>query len=203
MGVHGKKLALSGAAVAMFATLLLLTYVIHARYLPVDVVFYSALQDAVIATAASALLLWTTPLFRVLGSIEKLHLVVIWLLGGYAFAISIPTVIDRSLSFYLLEKIEQRGGGIRQEALQKVLVEEFMEEYRVLDARLTEQLESGTIVIENGCVRLTASGRRVAHVGSAFRAHLLPKRRQLMGEYSDDLTAPFRRSTDDVDYRCP
>lgn len=92
-----------------------------------------------------------------------------WLITGYAMAISGPAVIDRSLSFYILEKIQQRGGGIKQEKLAQVFTDEYLKEHRLVDVRLTEQLESGTIVVNDGCVLLTPKGERFASFGQYFR----------------------------------
>lgn len=129
-------------------------------------------------------------------------MLLIWGLLGYCFAISIPTVIDRSLSFYILEKLAQRGGGIRQDAMPDVFIKEYLPEHRLMDVRLTEQLESGTILIEGGCVKLTRKGARLAEASRYFRKNFLPKHRLLMGEYSADLTDPFRRSAADINYLC-
>jgi len=203
VSVQSKKLVACVLAIMIFAAILLVTYVGHANYLAVDVVFYSALQDVVVALVLSAIIISVAPTFNVLERTERVLLCSVFALGGYAFAISIPTVVDRSLSLYLLEKLDQRGGGIRQAALEGVIVNEFMREYRVLDARLTEQLESGTIVITNGCVQLTAKGKLIAASTAAFRANFLPKQRQLMGVYSADLTTPLRHSDMQIDYRCP
>jgi len=181
---------------------LLVIYVIHSLYFQVNVVFYSAILDGALAAAACSALLWFLPWLGPLGLAEKLQLVVIWLLLGYSYAISVPTVLDRSLSFYILEKLDQRGGGIREDAFEDVFTKEYMKEDRLVDVRLTEQLQSGTIVINNGCVVLTDKGRRLARFSHFFRNHLLPKHRLLMGEYSDVLTDPFRHSVADVNYRC-
>lgn len=202
MGVQGLKIVRAAAASALYLLLLPLVYVLHARYFTVDVVLYSALADVLLTTGLCSLLLWRVAWFNPLGLLEKLQLVAIWLLVGYALAISVPTVLDRSLSFYLLEKLQQRGGGIRQEALASVIVNEYLQEHRLVDVRLTEQLVSGTISISQGCVVLTLRGRAIATVSRAFRTHLLPKRRLLMGEYSDDLTDPFARSPGAVEYAC-
>jgi hypothetical protein len=203
VGVSASQLIRIIAAIGLYIAVLVPVYVLHALFLPVDVVLYSALGDAAVAAALSALLIWRLRWFAPLQGSERLLLLAVWLLGGYAFAVSIPTVIDRSLSFYLLEKLHQRGGGIRAGAIERVITDEFMAEYRVTDARLTEQLASGTIVIDGDCVRLTPKGRRIAEFSSVFRAYLLPKQRLLMGEYSDDLTQPFRRSSERPDYLCP
>jgi hypothetical protein len=202
LGIQAIKIGRILAITAIFVVVLLTTYVVHSLYLRVNVVFYSAVFDGVIATALCGVLLWIVPWFRVLGLVEKLQLIVIWLLLGYGYAISVPTVLDRSLSFYILEKLEQRGGGIRESAFEDVFTKEYVKEHHLVDVRLTEQLESGTIVIHDGCVLLTDKGRRLAHISRFFRNNLLPKHRLLMGTYSDALTDPFRHSTSEVDYRC-
>lgn len=198
---EARRWRMAATAIAVFIALLLAVYVVHARFLPVDVVFYSALQDAAAALALTGLLV-LLPAFRVLSRLERAQLLAICALGGYAFAISLPTVLDRSLSFYLLEKLDQRGGGIRADALERVITDEYMAEYRVVDARLTEQLESGTIVIRDGCVVLTPKGRQIVAVSSFTRRHLLPRHRQLMGEYTDALTDPLAGSRGGADYGC-
>lgn len=189
-------------ATSVFVVVLLATYAIHVRHFPVDVVFYAALQDAFVSALLCGGILLLIGRLSPLGGFERLQLIAIWLLGGYAFAISVPTVIDRSLSFYLLEKLEQRGGGIRLDAFESIFTSEYMKEHRLLDVRLTEQLESGTISITDGCVTLTERGRRMAHASRYFRTQLLPRQRLLMGSYSDDLTDPFRQSAAHADYGC-
>lgn len=179
----------------LYAVVLICVYIVHARYFPVHVVFYSAMLDALIALAAMVIAFFAIRLVPLsLGGFERILLAMIWLLGGYAYAISVPTVLDRSLSFYILEKLEQRGGGIKEAAIGDVFVKEYMPEYRLVDVRLTEQLQSGTIKIENGCVKLTERGRIIATVSHYLRTHFLPKERLLMGHYTDALVHPFRDS---------
>ena len=189
-------------ATAVYAILLLAIYVLHVRYVPVNVVFYSATLDAILAMILAITLVATVRWFKVFTRFETLQLCCIWLLLGYSFAISVPTVIDRSLSFYILEKLQQRGGGIKLDAFDQVFTQEYVKEHRLVDVRLTEQQQSGTVEIKDGCVKLTAWGQTIASSSRYFRAHFLPKQRLLMGKYSDDLTDPFRNSVDRVDYRC-
>ena len=191
----------AGLLTLVYIGLLLGIHFLHVRFFTVDVVFYAAIGDALLAAVATGLLLLASP-FRAFTPAERVLLALVWLLGGYAFAISVPTVIDRSLSFYILEKLDQRGGGIRQDAFQDVFTKEYMVEHRLVDVRLTEQESSGTIQIENGCVLLTDKGRRVAGMSRFYRQHFLPKQRLLLGKYSDDLTDPFRHSRQDVTYQC-
>jgi hypothetical protein len=187
---------------------------LHFRYLIVDVIFYATLADALLAAGILAAALTMARVFaskdtyvgsmvRQLSGTEMMLFGFCAILSGYIFAISVPTVIDRSLSIYILEKLDQRGGAISLKAMNEIFVQEFIPEHRLMDARMTEQLTSGTVTIENGCVTLTPRGRRIATLTRFYRTNLLPKNRVLMGEVSDDLTDPFRHSVPVVDYRCP
>lgn len=196
------KIIRSLTASAVFLLILFIVYYVHINYLKVDVVFYAAIFDGVLASIISAAILFSLTFFRPLGNYEKFQLIIIWIITGYAFAISGPTVIDRSLSFYILEKIQQRGGGIRQDAFEQVFTHEYVREHRLVDVRLTEQLESGTILIEDGCVRLTKKGDRLANFSRYFRQHFLPKKRLLLNQYTDALIDPFLGSDVIPDYLC-
>ena len=103
------KLLKALLASGLFLTIYALIYLCHIHFFTVDVVFYAALLDAVIAVIISALIFVYGRRFRNFSRFEKSQLVLIWVLMGYAIAISGPTVIDRSLSFYLLEKLQQRA----------------------------------------------------------------------------------------------
>jgi len=196
------KILRAALATLVFLLLLLAAYYVHVAFLPVDVVLYSALADAAIAAGIGAALMLPTRPLRILNPFEKAQLVVIWLLAGSFFAISVPTVIDRSLSFYILEKLQQRGGGIRLDRFEEVFTQEYVKEHRLVAVRLTEQQQSGTIEIVGGCVKLTPRGKFAAEFSRYFRRHFLPRQRLLMGQYSDALTDPFRDSRDKVDYQC-
>jgi hypothetical protein len=194
------KLSRALLATVGYLIILVAIYYIHVRLFRVNVVFFAAIGDGMLAALITGAGLLGLRVFSCLSGFEKFQLFVIWLLTGYVLAISVPTVVDRSLSFYILEKLDQRGGGIRQDRFEQVFVKEYMVEHRLVDVRLTEQLQSGTIRIENGCVLLTPKGEMLARFGRYFRTHWLPKERLLMGEYSDDLTDPFRKSQTSVDY---
>lgn len=196
------KLTRATVATVLFLVLLIGTYAIHITFVRVNVVFYAAVADGLIAATAAGVVLFTANFFKCFSYFERFQLLVIWLLAGYAIAITIPTVIDRSLSIYILEKLQQRGGGIRLDSFERVFTEEYAREHRLVDVRLTEQIESGTVIIENGCVRLTSKGETVANFGRYFRSHWLPKARLLMGDYTDALTDPFRHSAEHLDYKC-
>jgi small basic protein len=165
-------------------------------------VFYASIADGLLAASIMGAILFFSKWLGVFTRFEKIQLLIIWLLVGYSFAISLPTVIDRSLSFYILEKLDQRGGGIRFDAFNDIFTKEYVKEHRLVDVRLTEQMESGTIVVEGDCVKLTKKGRKIVKFSTMFRHNLLPKHRLLMGQYSSDLTNPFKDSIESPNYLC-
>lgn len=190
------------ALLVIFAVVLAIIYVTHSWFFKVDVVFYSAIVDGILAAVLTFIIAFTVTWFKTFSLFEKLQIFIICLLLGYGFAISVPTVIDRSLSMYILEKLQQRGGGIQLAAFDTVFKDEYMKEHRLVDIRLTEQQQSGTILIENGCVKLTEWGQFVASTTTWFRQTLLPKNRLIGDAYSSDLTSPMRNSPQRTDYLC-
>lgn len=172
---------------------LVLTYWIYIHLFQVNVVLYSSLLTVFLSIIPIIVLLFVVNV-NIFNQFEKFLICALFILYGYAIAISLPTVIDRSLSFYLLEKINQRGGAVKKDAFEEIFKNEYVSEHRLIDIRLTEQLESGTIKIENNCVFLTQKGKKVVHFSQFFRINFLPKNRLIMGEYSDDLIDPLKKT---------
>jgi hypothetical protein len=197
-----KKAVRALVGVISYIVILLATYYINIRFFRVNVVGFSALIDGVIAAVLAGALLFLLKWFRAMEKFERILLVVIYLLGGFGFAIAIPTVVDRSLSLYILQKLDQRGGGIKEDQIGWVFVNEYVPEDRLVDVRLTEATQSGTVVIKDGCVILTDKGRLLAGFSTWFHEYMLPKERLLNGQYTDDLTNTFRNSVPSPGYEC-
>jgi hypothetical protein len=197
-----KKAVRALVGVISYIVILLATYYINIRFFRVNVVGFSALIDGVIAAVLAGALLFLLKWFRAMEKFERILLVVIYLLGGFGFAIAIPTVVDRSLSLYILQKLDQRGGGIKEDQIGWVFVNEYVPEDRLVDVRLTEATQSGTVVIKDGCVILTDKGRLLADFSTWFHEYMLPKERLLNGQYTDDLTNTFRNSVPSPGYEC-
>jgi len=187
----------------LWGILFICVHLIHFRFFVVDVVFYAALFDVFLS--AGFLVMMYAFFLRKRLKISRQNLVLSSLLGlsgGYIFAITIPTVIDRSLSAYILEKLVQRGGAVQEDALDQIFTEEYIPEFKLMDVRLQEALSSRTVIIDSNCILITAKGRRVAGITQFYRRNFLPKKRRLMGEVTDVLVNPFKRSGKDVDYLC-
>jgi hypothetical protein len=189
-------------AAALFLVIFGAIHYVHFRFMLVNVVVFSAVFDGFLATLITSLILFTNRFFSTVQTSEKMLLSVIFLLTGYTLALSIPAVIDRSLSFYILEKLQQRGGGILLDRMPEVFTQEYMKEHHLVDIRITEQTEAGTVVVRDGCVRLTPWGNSMATASRFYRLHFLPTRRLLMGAYSSALVDPFQGDQGEKDYVC-
>ena len=195
-----EMIALSGA----FGLTFLIVNYIHFQNITVSVILYACIWDALIA---GLLVLGPYALFRLqrgpllvteyaLIGIASFFLVMLYAVMG-------PTVIDRSLSIYIVEKIDYRGGEVAEAAMPKIILTEFMEEYKVADVRMTEQVTSGTVDIHDGCIHLTARGKRLASFTRFFRENFLPKHRKVGDENTDALTHPYVGAPVLVPYSCP
>jgi hypothetical protein len=190
------------AAAALFLLIFGAIHYVHFRFMLVNVVLFSAVLDGLLATLITCVILFTNRFFSTVQISEKILLSVIFSLTGYTLALSIPAVIDRSLSFYILEKLQQRGGGILLNRMPEVFTQEYMKEHHLVDIRITEQMEAGTVVVRDGCVLLTPWGNSMATASRFYRLHFLPTRRLLMGTYSSALVDPFQGDRGTKDYTC-
>ncbi len=176
---------------------------LHFQLVPVYVILYACLADALIALV----LVWGIYFLVHWGKVELAATEVALSLLTSFLAIALysvmgPTVIDRSLSIYIVEKVAQRGGEVAEAAMPAIFIEEYMPEYRLVDVRMTEQLASGTLRLENGCLYLTDRGRRIAGFANFYRKHFLPQRRILMGQETSQLTDPLRGQPQRVNVAC-
>ena len=202
-GLAAKLIEIALLAAAIGIVFLILNWA-HFQWLPVSVILYACVVDAAFATIAVLLayrLFWwprtsLSPTEAALTAIAANLLVLLYAVMG-------PTVIDRSLSIYIVQKIDMRGGEVAQAAMPDIFVKEYMPEFRLVDVRLTEQVNSGTVTIEGGCIRLTGKGRTLSRFAGFYRRNFLPQRRSLMGEITDQLTDPFKGAKQVVDTTCP
>lgn len=186
----------------VYVLLYILIYYLYVNTFKVNVILYTSIYIAFIVLIAYALIIKFTNIIIIFNNYEIINAIIIAGLIGYSIAISIPTVLDRSLSFYILEKLDQRGGSIKLDKFEYIFTNEYVRESKLVDIRITEQLKSGTIEIDNDCVKLTEKGKRLAHFNAEFRKYFSPKKRLLLGEYTDILVNPFLRSDINFDYIC-
>jgi len=86
--------------------------------------------------------------------------------------------------------------------MRDIFVNDYIDEYKLVEIRITEQVASGTIEVLDGCIKLTDKGKFIANFSSFFRKNLLAKKRLVLDEYTDVLTDPLKDSEINEDYLC-
>lgn len=184
-----------------FILLLIIIYIIYINQFNVNVLLYSSIFCVLISSIIAAIFLFSIKVRNII-FFEKILILIICTLTGYSLVLSLPTVIDRSLSFYILEKLDQRGGGIKLDKMDIVFTKEYLKEHRLIDIRLTEQLKTKTVIIDNNCLRLTSKGKKIVSFSTIFRKYFLPKQRLIRNKYTDELISPLDNDTDIPNYLC-
>jgi hypothetical protein len=77
------------------------------------------------------------------------------------FLIVFPVTFDRSITMFLLARIERQDGQLKSEDLEQIFVAEYLGELRQIDRRVEEQRISGNIVVRDGYIALTPQGERL------------------------------------------
>jgi hypothetical protein len=196
------KFILLALSIFLYFAIFLVTYLVHINFFEVQVILYSALLDAFIALIIFVVISISLKNKLNLNYFESILIILLLSLIGYSLSLSLPTVIDRSLSFYFLEKIEQHNGSIEKASMRDIFINDYIDEYKLVEIRITEQLESGTIQLDGSCISLTKRGYLIAKFSDFFRKNLLANNRLILDEYSNHLTDPLGNSTINKEYIC-
>lgn len=196
------KFLLLTFSIFLYLFIFICIYLIHINFFKVGVIFYSSLIDSIIALIIFFGLYNSINFFKHITNFESSLIILLLFFIGYSFSISLPTVIDRSLSFYFLEKIRQHDGAINKTAMKQMFIDDYMDEYKLVEMRLTEQLKSGTIELKGNCIVLTKRGYLVTTFSDFFRKNFLANKRLILDSYSDQLTDPLKDSKINNEYLC-
>jgi hypothetical protein len=183
------KLITSSTFLLLFFIFFLVIFRLHVSFINVQVVLFAALIDVLIVSIALGCFIFLSKIsiINLFNAFEKIMIILVFILFGYIFSFSFPALIDRSLSFYILEKLEEAPLGIKYDRFDDLFIRDFSRKYHMIDVRLTEQLNSGTIYIKDNCVLLTEKGKNIADFSKFFRKYLLPKSHRYLfnGKYEN------------------
>jgi hypothetical protein len=90
------------------------------------------------------------------------------------FLITFPVTFDRSITMFLLARIEQHDGRLDGRGLEELFIREYLGDMRQINRRIAEQSLSGNIRVTGGRIFLTPQGEKLLvggrTVGGWFRA---------------------------------
>lgn len=81
------------------------------------------------------------------------------------FLITFPVTFDRSITIFLLSRIERHDGQLTAPMLEQVFVREYLDDMRQIDRRVAEQALSGNIRVDQGRIHITPQGTRLLEGG--------------------------------------
>ncbi|MGI9322752.1 MAG: hypothetical protein ACR2PJ_04125 [Pseudomonadales bacterium] len=84
----------------------------------------------------------------------------IFIFSSACFYFTVPAVVDRSVTLYLINLLDSNEEGMSLEEIREEFIEVYFYRSRGIEKRLNEQLDSGNVSVDgNGVYRLTAGGR--------------------------------------------
>ena len=86
----------------------------------------------------------------------------------YSFFITVPALLDRSISLYLLRLLEVEQSAASQHQLNTWYINGFVYHNNAVMKRLNEQVYSGNIKLVDDCYTLTDRGRFILKVNDLF-----------------------------------
>ncbi|WP_088182617.1 hypothetical protein [Sphingobium sp. Z007] len=128
----------------------------------VSILFYRGIAIALIAAPLFALLLAIAG--RRMPSLDLSTVIgatALSLAFNICFLIVFPVTFDRSVTMFLLARIEQQDGQLDARDLEHIFVADYLRTLRQIDRRVEEQSLSGNIVVADGRIRLTPQGKRL------------------------------------------
>lgn len=146
------------------------------RFLIFNVTLYGSMFGSLVAALIALLILSKFKFFKIFSKFEKYLIISVFLLLGYSYSITIPTIIDRSLTIYMLGQLKESPSGITRAKLEQDLTDRYIRDYQLIPTRISEQLVSGTITIDNNCIKLTRTGLYISEISQLYKNLFLPKR---------------------------
>lgn len=160
-----KRVVQSLATVALGAAVGFALFLLLARsplFAGVTILFYRGLLlCAVVAVAVAVLATLALRRRAVLDPSLVIAAAAVSMSLNLAFLIVVPVTIDRSVSVFLLGRIEAaQSRPLDAAGLRRAFVAGYVGDMAQIERRIGEQQRSGTIEVRDGALRITPRGRR-------------------------------------------
>lgn len=156
------RLAMTYAVALIVGFLLYLALIASPLLGDMPILFYRGVVVAAVAAPLLALLLGVAG--RYLPSLDLSTIVgavALSLAFNVSFLIVFPVTFDRSITMFLLARVERQDGRLDARGLEHVYVREYLGDMRQIDRRIEEQSLSGNIRVDQGRIHITPQGRRL------------------------------------------
>jgi hypothetical protein len=171
----------------LYIILFFIVNTIHFNYFTVSVVLYALLLDIIITFFI--LIVALAIINKEYYFSKNILITIFFLLAStqvlvlYSFVI--PTAVERSLSVYLLERIERNSGSLSIAEFNSIAKNDYFNDMNVTETRINEQIATGSIEIIDNQVILTDKGKAMLKAFSFIKTYFLPKKDNKIGTDED------------------
>ncbi len=152
---------LKGLLVAViFFIIFLIALIIKRKLYPAPIIYYEGIWIIIIMVA---LVIGSGLLFALLTSNSKTFAsyiilgVFVGATGSYAFHITLPTLLDRSISMFILALLD--SSDLTMSEVQCNFIRQFVIKDKAIEKRVGEQIATGNLRVEDGHLQITDQGR--------------------------------------------
>jgi hypothetical protein len=161
-GIHTiARLALTYLAALALGFLVYLVLIRSPLLDDVTILFY---RGIVLAGGAALVMLGIGIMLRIRLRLDPATLIgatALSLAFNLCFLIVFPVTFDRSITMFLLARIEQRDGQLDTAGLEHVFAADYLGKMRQIDRRVEEQQMSGNIQVVDSRIWITPQGKRL------------------------------------------
>ncbi len=86
---------------------------------------------------------------------------VIFLLSALCFNLTVPAIVDRSVTVYLLNSLDNSKNGMTEQEIRREFMHTYFDENYAVRKRLREQVESGSVRYDGNRYHVTKDGRTI------------------------------------------
>ena len=141
------------SALALLLIYLVLFVIIRQLY-PSDIIFYQGLYLIIFIFIIGFLML-----LKIFKSIDRaLYASIIFFLSAYSFHITIPSLLDRSISLFILAVTDDLN-TVASSDYRRYFNSNFIEKNKAIEKRIMEQTNTGNLICENDNCSLSDQGR--------------------------------------------
>ena len=143
----------------VFFLVYVLMFIVQRHLSPNEIIFYQGMRLlGALTLAASIYYIWRTRTLE--GLFNKLPGIFIGILLGYSFLMTLPVVVDRSITLHFLGYLSTHSSA-SPEDIRIDFVDKFVINSAAIEKRLEEQVSIGNIYIEDGKVSISKKGLRM------------------------------------------
>ena len=139
----------------------LAVFAIKRHLLPSSIVLTEGVWLLVVFLPAVVFVLVLLCRKRVLTGEASVSVFVIFLLSALCFNLTVPAILDRSVTVYLLNSLDNSQNGMTEQEIQREFMHIYFDENYAIRKRLHEQVESGSVRYDGDRYHVTKDGRTI------------------------------------------